>query len=70
MPWLYVDRETAKKIEDICDQYGYTMCESCPLYDSCMVNRDEGESETAFTKRWELGMADAIHFTPSEEKTQ
>lgn len=47
------------EIEKICKYYGFTKCESCPLYTSCSVLKKENETTPEYTKRWETGVAEA-----------
>ena len=47
-------------ISNVCVKYGYTQCNFCPLVSACSAERDldNGESQEAFTKRWEQAMAE------------
>ena len=46
-------------IAHLCGKFGYKACQHCPLFNACIIEKEDGESEKDFTARWESTMAKA-----------
>ena len=47
------------EIVAICQHYGYTNCEKCPLFAACDTEKQDDETQTEYTERSEKALAEA-----------
>lgn len=58
------------KIDALCEKYGFTHCDKCPLFWACCDARKDTETESEYTERIEKALVKAYKEKVEKEQQQ